>query len=341
MPRVKKMSGGAFMDELKNVGVEVKVRKGKGVGKKLLKGAKFLGKELYDIAAPAVKEVAREMVKQKLQEYTAPAGKGLYAAMKGRGMRMKMSAAQVRTLKKGGAIQLKPGMFDELGRYAMEFKPQIMSMVEKALAKNKGMRVSMEDLENVMDMKKGKGIEGLLRDTGKYLQPVADAAQDRAMKELRGNGIENLLRDTGKYLQPVADAAQDRAIKEIKGRGRKKKGAGPFDFITNAIERSGVPSKLVRKGLPIAVGSLGGIVGTTVGGPVGGVAGSAAGKVAGDKLGSYLGDKYGYGLYAGMGMKGRTPYMGGVGDVIQTGAPYISHASPAYKPFKEKYNPFT
>jgi hypothetical protein len=364
MPRVKKMSGGALEGRVMYKGKaysrdvrpgdrkataeeEAIAKSGKGVGKKLLKGAKILGKELYDIAAPVAKEIARDMVKQKLQEYgaPAPAGKGLYAAMKGKGMRVKMSAAQVRSLKKGGAIQLKPSMFEELGRYAMEFKPQIMSMVEKALAKNKGMRVSMEDIENLMDMKKGKGIEGLLRDTGKYLQPVADAAQDRAIKEIRGGNIdfERLVRDTGKYLQPTADAAQDRAIKEIKGRGRKKKGAGALDFlnkVTSAIERSGVPSKLIREGLPVATGALGGIVGTTVGGVPGGLIGANLGRQAGQKLGKYQADKYGYGLYAGRGMSD-TPYMGGVGDVIQTGAPYISHASPAYHPFKEKYNPFT
>jgi len=66
---------------------------------------------------------------------------------------------------------------------------------------------------------KGKGIESLFRDIGKYVQPVADAAQDRAIKEIKGNG--DFFRDAGKYLQPVADAAQDRAIKEIKGSGVK------------------------------------------------------------------------------------------------------------------------
>jgi hypothetical protein len=398
MPRVKKMSGGALgaqFAELRGTmkpavmprpavmshGEEEAIAahkermvamqrpggkpSGKGIGKKLLKGAKFLGKELYDIAAPVAKEIARDMVKQKLQEYSAPAGKapagkGLYAAMRGKGMRMKMSAAQVRTLKKGGAIQLKPAMFEDMGRYAMEFKPQIMSMVEKALAKNKGMRVSMEDIENLMDMKKGKGIdfEGLVRDTAKYLQPTADAAQDRAIKEIRGGNIdfERLVRDTGKYLQPVADAAQDRAIKEIKGsgrKGRKKKGTGALDFlkkieraldpVTSAIEQSGVPSLLIREGLPMATGALGGIAGTTLGGPKGGVAGAMLGRELGKRIGKRQAEKYGYGLYAGSGMKKMkdNPYMGGVGDVIQTGAPYISHASPAYHPFKEKYNPFT
>ena len=36
-----------------------------------------------------------------------------------------------------------------------------------------------------------------------------------------GKGFEDVMRDAGKYLQPTADAAQDRAIKEIKGSGRR------------------------------------------------------------------------------------------------------------------------
>jgi hypothetical protein len=110
---------------------------------------------------------------------------------------------------------------------------------------------------NIMPKKSSKGgaidLERLIRDTGKYIQPVADAAQDRAIKEIKGNGasfskkqlleiishknkviedlernayskgkgFEDMMRDAGKYLQPVADAAQDRAIKEIRGNGRR------------------------------------------------------------------------------------------------------------------------
>jgi len=70
-----------------------------------------------------------------------------------------------------------------------------------------------------MEVMQGKGMESMLRDLGRYVQPVADAGMDRAMKEIRGNGIESMLRDLGKYVQPVADAGMDRAMKEIKGNG--------------------------------------------------------------------------------------------------------------------------
>jgi len=68
----------------------------------------------------------------------------------------------------------------------------------------------------------GMGFEDMLRDAGKYVQPLADASMDRAMKEVRGKGIESLLRDAGKYVQPLADASMDRAMKEIRGSGFKK-----------------------------------------------------------------------------------------------------------------------
>jgi hypothetical protein len=293
MPKVRKLSSGEFMEGMAKAGVKMK---GKGIGKKILKGLKAAGKEAIAIAAPVIKEVARDMLKQKVQQY-ASSGAGLYAARTGRGM--KMSAAQIRTLKKGGAIQIKPSMMDEAGRYMMSLKPEVERMLDKALSRMKGMRIMPQDIEGLMDMKRGGNInfEGLLRDTGKYLQPTADAAQDRAMKELRGSG---------------------------------KRGRGPFDFlrplekaispVTNAIADSGVPSFLIREGLPVVTGALGGIVG--------GPAGSMVGKEAGRRLGKRQADKYGYGLYAGAG-------------VIQLGSPYLDPKSAAADPFIPKKNPFT
>ena len=37
------------------------------------------------------------------------------------------------------------------------------------------------------------------------------------MRELRGGNVESMFRDTGKYLQPTFDAAQDRAMRELRG----------------------------------------------------------------------------------------------------------------------------
>lgn len=69
---------------------------------------------------------------------------------------------------------------------------------------------------------KGHGLEDLFRDAGRYIQPVTDAGIDRAIKEIKGNGFEDLLRDAGRYIQPVTDAGMDRAMREIKGSGYPK-----------------------------------------------------------------------------------------------------------------------
>ena len=283
MPKVRKLSSGEFMEGMAKAGVKMK---GKGIGKKILKGLKAAGKEAIAIAAPVIKEVARDMLKQKVQQY-APSGAGLYAARVGRGM--KMSAAQIRTLKKGGAIQIKPAMMDEAGRYMMSLKPEVERMLDKALSRMKGMRIMPQDIEGLMDMKRG----------------------GRSVLDEKFS-VNDVIR-TGK---------------EVFGKG--KKGGGPFDFlrplekaiapVTNAIADSGVPSFLIREGLPVVTGALGGIVG--------GPAGSMVGKEAGRRLGKRQADKYGYGLYAGAG-------------VIQLGSPYLDPKSAAADPFIPKKNPFT
>jgi hypothetical protein len=79
-------------------------------------------------------------------------------------------------------------------------------------------------MDRAMKEIRGNGVESVFRDLGRYVQPVADAGMDRAMKEIKGDGLEEFFRDAGRYLQPVADAGMDRAIKEIKGNGRRRKG---------------------------------------------------------------------------------------------------------------------
>jgi hypothetical protein len=78
----------------------------------------------------------------------------------GKGTRMRMSAAQLRTLKKGGAIQIKPEMIDEAGRYALSLKPQAEAALNKALSHSKGMRIVKDHLEDLVDLKRGGSLMG-------------------------------------------------------------------------------------------------------------------------------------------------------------------------------------
>ena len=140
--------GDGFFDDVKSVG-------------------KKLGREALDVAVPIAKEYAKKMIKDAIKKKME--GEGLYAANVGRGFRMKMSPAQVRTIKKGGAIQLNREMLDEAGRFAMELKPEAMALLEKALKNSKGMRVTRDSMLDLMDMKKGGSI---LTEVGKIVAPM-------------------------------------------------------------------------------------------------------------------------------------------------------------------------
>jgi len=165
MPKVKKMGDG-FFDDVKSVG-------------------KKLGREALDVAVPIAKEYAKKMIKDAIKKKM---GDGLYAANVGRGFRMKMSPAQVRTIKKGGAIQLNRDMLDEAGRFAMELKPEAMLMLEKALSRSKGLRLTRDHMLDLMDMKKGGSI---LTEVGKIVAPmVAEKLMEMGLSKVGGDILE-------------------------------------------------------------------------------------------------------------------------------------------------------
>jgi hypothetical protein len=60
-------------------------------------------------------------------------------------------------------------MLDEAGRFAMELKPESMALLEKALSKSKGMRVTRDHMVDLMDMKKGGSV---LTEVGKIVAPM-------------------------------------------------------------------------------------------------------------------------------------------------------------------------
>jgi hypothetical protein len=160
------MNGDGFLDDAKSV-------------------VKRLGKEAVDIALPIAKEYAKKMIKDAIKKKT---GDGLYAANVGRGFRMKMSPAQVRSLKKGGAIQLNRNMLDEAGRYAMELKPEAMALLEKALSNSKGMRVAKDHMMDLIDTKKGGS---LLTEVGKIVAPiVAEKLMEMGLAKAGGDILE-------------------------------------------------------------------------------------------------------------------------------------------------------
>ena len=166
MPKVKKMNGEGIIDDAKSV-------------------VKRLGKEAFDIALPVAKEYAKEIITKAVKKKM---GDGLYASNMGRGFRMKMSPAQVRNLKKGGAIQLNRDMLDEAGRYAMELKPEMMALLEKALSNSKGLRVTKDHMVDLIDSKKGGSV---LSEAVKIVAPiVAQKMLEMGLSKAGGDILE-------------------------------------------------------------------------------------------------------------------------------------------------------
>ena len=169
---------------------------------------------------------------------------------------------------------------------------------------------------------------------------------------LNGGSVESVFRDLGKYIQPVADAGMDRAIREI-GRGRKRRGKGMFDFLdpskngVNKFFENEVAPVVIDQGIPTLTGALGGVAGSALtGGPIGGIAGSYIGKKAGEEAVRRIRRKRGKGVYRMMG-EGIMPANVGSGIMpagvnlrrggqleapIQLGTPYITRDSPAFNP---------
>lgn len=155
-----------------------------------------------------------------------------------------LSAHQRSRLMKGQGVTIKPG-----GSSSIPLDMHQMKKYERAKRLGKGMVLNAHPHQIGM---MGQSVESMFRDTGKYLQPVFDAAQDRAIHEMgrgipdgryfmaepavmpdyrpivrKGKSVESMFRDTGAYLRPVADAGMDRAIREI-GRGRR---GGSFESV--------------------------------------------------------------------------------------------------------------
>lgn len=279
MVRVKKMGDGIFED-IKNTG-------------------KKLGREALDVAVPLAKEYAKKMIKDAIKKKLE--GDGLYAANVGRGFRVKMSPAQVRSIKKGGAIQLNSDMLDEAGRFAMELKPEAMALLEKALKNSKGMRVTREHMMDLMDTKKGGS---LLTEVGKIVAPMV-------AKKLMDMGLAKAGMGT-----PIED--QQFSVSDVVRTGKRvfggKKGMEMHGMGTPIEDQQFSISDVIRTGKRMF-----------------------GGKFTKKQLTQIILDKnkviadleekaYGKGLFAGGGITENT--------FIQTG-------SEAFTPYKEKSNPYT
>jgi hypothetical protein len=268
--------------------------KGRGTKKGMMrKSARkaYEGEGMFDVlktvgkaAAPVLIDLASDYAKGKLG---------------GMAMPLNMSAAQKRTLKKGGAITIKPDMVMEEAKQALAMLPATAKKVLQSLSKNKGIRVSLKQGEDVIDRMTGKGLFDIVKSVGKAVAPVLiDAASQEAKRRVSGEGIFDVVKAVGKEVAPVLiDLASKEAKRRVSGGSMKRvkvmNGCGS-PYVS-------APYKQVMENYTEGGSFL----------PAGGAGGA----------GIYPAGKYGGMMMSGCGMP------------IQLGTPYASMNSPAMNPF--------
>lgn len=250
---------------------------------------------------------------------------------------VRLSPAQIRKLKMGGAIGLKPSNFAEGATHSLAVMPQNLRKIANANRKNKGMRLMLKPGEDIVDMVSG----------GSILGDIKGALKKVTKKVVSG---------ASKAAATVADVATSKPVKQA---GRK------------------IASTLIKRGIPVATSALGSALGAsaaTLSGnpelaPVASKLGAVVGREGGMELSKYVSRKTGYGmkgrvrLPSGATMPSR-PIVGpggirkisgegflpaggdhsgsGIsivapsapkGDVIQIGSPYAAINSAAMNPF--------
>lgn len=174
-----------------------------------------------------------------------------------------LTAPQMRVLKSGGAITLKPQQFVDDALHRLVVAPQTARRIATALNKVKGLRISLKPGENLFNVETGEGIFD-------FLDP-------------KKNGVSNAF---SKAFDPKKNGVADAF----------KPGGSAEQFGKE------VAKTLIHQGIPVVAGTLGGIAGTALApeaGPLGGMAGSVIGSKLGKMGADALGNKVGYGMTCG------------------------------------------
>jgi hypothetical protein len=143
--------------------------------------------------------------------------------------RLSLSAPQIRKLKSGGAITIKPSQFGADSAHSVMVRPQTARRMATAMRKQKGLRISLKPDEDLLQETQGgkislksigKTLGKTARDTGSVLKKTF--ASDDAMKTYRqlGHygldvGVPILAGVAGEMLGGPAGAAAGAALGEI------------------------------------------------------------------------------------------------------------------------------
>jgi hypothetical protein len=181
----------------------------KKIGKDLKQPAKMVGKEVLKEIVPIAKESAKEAIKSKMSgskpekeggflvtagtigatlladQLIKNQGKGIYSA----GIRM--SPQQTRNIRMGKGITLNKKMMGDAERYVMSMGEEQAKKVMKALSKNKGVKITMDMIKDLVDKKTGKGIFGKVASVVAPIiaEKVIDAGAKALEKKIDGAGF--------------------------------------------------------------------------------------------------------------------------------------------------------
>lgn len=186
-----------------------------------------------------------------------------------------ISPAQMRKLKSGGAITMKPSNFDESSKMRLAVMPQTSRRIQTALKKMKGVRVALKGDEDVMAMTEGGMVSMVKQGGATYAQRLARRAR--------------------RAFAPVERAAVDISRKAKKTGEIIKRGFNK-EIVDSGVGKE-IAKGLIRAGtdviLPTALGGLSMLAGDPTG---------MSGQMVGDIAGSYIKDaaeRGGYGAKMG------------------------------------------
>ena len=276
------------------------IQAGEGIGSVL--------KSVAKIAGPVAVDLASKYAKERLSG--------------GMAIPINISTAQKRTLKKGGAITIKPSMISDISKDALAMLPANAKKVLSTLSKNKGIRYALKQGEDVIERMSGKGLFDVLKSVGKVVAPIAvDLVAKEAKKRIKGEGMFDVLKSVGKVVAPIAvDLVAKEAKKRIKGEGMfdvlKSVGKVVAPIAVDLVAKEA--KKRISGGTMKRVKVMNGCGSAYVSPPY-----KQAMKFSGGSIfpaggaGIYPAGKYGSGL-----------------DMpTQIGSPYINTNSPAFNPF--------
>lgn len=209
---------------------------------------------------------------------------------------VKLSAAQLRKLKMGGAIGLKPSNFMMEGQtpqHSLAVLPQNLRKIASAMRRNKGMRLMLKPGEDVVDVMSGGSVLGDIKSAFKKAGSALKKVDKKIMSGAK-DAVGSVVSGAKKVDKAVRSGVRKAASETVKFAKSKE------------LKRVGrqIASPLIRKGIPIVTAALGASLGSaaaTASGnpalaPIAGKLGAAAGREGGEALSKYITRKTGYGM---------------------------------------------